>query len=134
MLLGGYGFPFSCRAFTMKHGNQWLRLSALGFSNKSFLILLMSPLLKCAHCPGYGFLGIWWDKTTANRVHFTGRHWRGKARHGLLLCGRFFEVAVVHFNFRWLTTAPLPAPLCSQAVRVSTHPVSASRLLSLPQL
>ena len=66
--------------------------------------------------------------TLANRVHFTGRHWRGKVRRGLL-CGRFFEVTVVHFEFRWLATAPLAAPGRSQAARVSTHPVSASRIL-----
>ena len=71
----------------------------------AFLVLLISPLLKCAHCPRCGFLGIWWNVTLANHVHFTGRHWRDKARRGLLY-GRFFEVAVVHFEFRWLATAP----------------------------
>ena len=98
----------------------------------AFLIPLISPLLKCAHCPGCGFLGIWWNVTPANRVHFTGWHWRGKAQRGLV-CGRFFEVAVIHFEFRWLATAPLAAPVRSQATRVSTHPVSASGILLFAQ-
>ena len=72
--------------------------------------------------------GIRWNVTPADLVHFIGRHWRGKARRGLL-CRRFFEVTVVHFEFRWLATAPLAAPVRSQAAQVSTHPVSASGIL-----
>ena len=50
-----------------------------------------------------------------------------------LLCGKFFEVAVIHFNFRWLATAPLAAPVPSQAVGVSTHPVSTGGILLVAQ-
>ena len=137
MLLGGYGFPSSRWAFTMKRGNQRLRLSAVGFSNKSegHSSLLFS-FCWSRHCSNVrtaqdvAFLVFGGTKPRQIVSILLGD--TGEAKCGVVF---FFAGSSSQLLSSISTSggsqhaAPLAAPVCSQAVQVSTHPVSAGGIL-----